>query len=120
MGFSGVKGVVDTGTSLIVGDSQYITPVLNQIGSVSSDCSNVSQLPNIAFEIDGTTYTLTPSQYVLQITQQGQTECMVGIQAANFSGSALEGVIIMGDVFIRIYYSHFDYANNRVGFATAA
>jgi hypothetical protein len=120
MGFSGVKGVVDTGTSLLVGDSTYLTPVLNKIGKVASDCSNLKSLPNIAFEIDGITYTLTPSDYVLQITEQGQTECLCGIQAANFAGSELEGVIIMGDVFIRVYYSHFDYANNRVGFATAA
>jgi hypothetical protein len=118
MGFSGIQGVVDSGTSLIVGDATYISPVLNQIGNVASDCSNLDSLPNIAFVVDDMTYTLTPTDYVLQITEQGETQCMVGLQASNNPG--VEGLVIMGDVFIRVYYAHFDYANNRVGFAKAA
>jgi len=68
LGFSGAKGVVDSGTSLIVGTSKFITPLINKIGTVASDCSSVSSHPNIAFVIDGTTYELTPQQYILQIT----------------------------------------------------
>jgi cathepsin D len=60
LGFSGAQGVVDSGTSLIVGASKFITPLLNKIGKVASDCSSLSSHPNIAFVVDGTTYELTP------------------------------------------------------------
>jgi len=119
MGFSGVKGVVDSGTSLLVGASKFITPIINKIGKVASDCSSISSHPNIAFIIDGTTYELTPQDYILQVSADGETECLLAIEGADFPG-ALEDVIIMGDVFIRVFTAHFDYGNNRVGFATAA
>jgi len=119
MGFSGVKGVVDSGTSLIVGASKFITPIVNKIGKVASDCSSINSHPNIAFIVDGTTYELTPTDYILQVTAEGETECLLAIEGADFPGP-LEDVIIMGDVFIRVFTAHFDYGNNRVGFAKAA
>ena len=67
LGFTGAKGVVDSGTSLIVGTSKFMTPLINKIGSVASDCSSLGNHPNIAFIIDGSTYELTPQQYILQI-----------------------------------------------------
>jgi len=60
LGFSGMKGVVDSGTSLIVGSSKFITPLVNKIGSVASDCSDANNHPTISFIIDGTEYELTP------------------------------------------------------------
>jgi cathepsin D len=117
-GFSGVKGVVDSGTSLLVGDTKFMNKIIDEIGAVKADCSNIASLPEISFVINGQDYTLSANDYVLKITSGGQTECMLGIQAMTLPAH-LEGVVIMGDIFIRKYYTHFDYANNRVGFALA-
>jgi len=38
----------------------------------------------------------------------------------DFSGTAIGEAFILGDSFIRTYYTHFDLKNNQVGFATAA
>jgi len=44
---------------------------------------------------------------------------MLGIQGMELP-KALGNSIILGDIFLRKYYTHFDFANNRVGFAPAA
>jgi cathepsin D len=116
---SNAKGIVDSGTSLLVGDTKLINLINAQIGTVSEDCSNVASLPNVTITIDGTDYTLTPQQYVLKVTELGQTECLNGFMGMDMPPQ-LENAIILGDLFIHVYYSHFDFANNRVGFAVAA
>lgn len=45
-------GVIDSGTSLIVGSADVIDKVIKNI-SVNSDCSNLKDLPEITFTIDG-------------------------------------------------------------------
>eukprot|EP00122_Pirum_gemmata_P010381 Pgem_evm1s9597 len=101
--------IVDSGTSLIAGPDQLFGPILQLIGNVNADCSNLNALPVIDFELAGTKFALTPQEYVLQI--EGQCAC--GIQSANMP------VIILGDVFMRKWYSVFDMTPNgpRIGLA---
>lgn len=117
--FSGLQAIIDTGTSLIVANSEIIDYIKLKIGIVNTDCSNLAQLPNVSFTLGGKPYPLTPSQYVLQITSQNQTECINGFDGISLP-SYLSKVVILGDVFIRAYYTVFDYANSQVGFAVAA
>jgi hypothetical protein len=44
---------------------------------------------------------------------------MVGIMGIDFP-EYLESAMILGDSFIKRYYTHFDMAGERVGFALAA
>lgn len=117
IGAGEIYGVIDSGTSLIVGNFDLINPILLKIGKIKSDCSNLDELPELKFVFNGKTYSLSGRDYVLQITQGGQTACTVGLMGANLP----EGFpyLIIGDVFMRKYYSHFDYDNKRVGFAFA-
>lgn len=113
---TGGKAIVDSGTSLLVGDNKIIEKMNPYLGSVKSDCSNIDDLPDIVIELNGVSYTLTSQDWVLKVTALGQTECLAGIQGMDFP-SQLENSMILGDVFMRKFYTLFDYTNKRVGFA---
>lgn len=81
---------------------------------VDKDCSNVDKLPNITFMIDNVEYTLEPFDYVLRVKQLGNVQCVVSLMPAQFP----EGFnyLILGDTFMRKYYTYFDKNKDRVGF----
>jgi cathepsin D len=114
---TGFKAVIDSGTSVIVGPNTLVAPLIAGI-TVADDCSNVASLPSITFTIDDTDYVLESKDYVLAVTDSGQTECVLGIMGQDFP--AAFDYFILGDSFIRKFYAHFDKNNNRVGFATPA
>lgn len=116
-GASDFYGVIDSGTSLIVGNKNIVQPLIDKIGKVDQTCANNSHLPDISFSFDGIEYVLTYKDYVVEVHSFLGSGCLLGIQAASFP----EGFnyLIIGDVFMRPYYSHFDKVNNRVGFAKA-
>lgn len=112
-------GIVDTGTSLLVGSLSVAGPILAEIGAIETvDCAKRPSLPDITITIDGVSYILPPFQYILEVTQFGQTQCLVGVQAMKFPES-FGKTLILGDIFIKTYYTHFDVENRRVGFALA-
>ncbi|KAH8249696.1 hypothetical protein KR032_011514, partial [Drosophila birchii] len=107
------QAIADTGTSLIVAPyNAYIT--LSEILNVGEDgyldCSSVSSLPDVTFNIGGTDFTLTPASYIIQ----SDGTCM---SAFEYMGTDFW---ILGDVFIGQYYTEFDLGNNRIGFAPVA
>jgi hypothetical protein len=110
---TGYKAVIDSGTSVIVGPKTLVEPLIAGI-TVNDDCTGVEQLPNLTFEIDGLDYVLTPNDYVLTVVQGTDKECVMGVIAGDFPANFQ--YFILGDSFMRKYYSFFDKKNNRVGF----
>jgi hypothetical protein len=110
------KAVIDSGTSVLVGPKTLVDPLIKGI-TVNEDCTGLDALPAITFQIDNIDYTLTPKDYVLAVTQGGQTQCVLAVMGQDFPSGF--DYFILGDTFMRKFYSYFDKKNNRVGFLAA-
>ncbi|XP_068439235.1 pepsin A-like [Clinocottus analis] len=112
----GCQAIVDTGTSLIVGPQSSISSINSWIGARSKNedfmvnCNSIAQMPDVVFHIHGEEFPIPPSGYVRQSQYHG---CRTGF------GGAEDSLWVLGDVFIRQYYSIFDRAQNMVGLAKA-
>nr|XP_029061481.1 LOW QUALITY PROTEIN: pregnancy-associated glycoprotein 2-like [Monodon monoceros] len=119
--FRGCQAIVDTGTSFLVGPSRVVTALRRLIGARLVDneyavsCSYVARLPTIVFSINGNNYPLPPQAYIRK-NLRGQCFSNFGGGTENMSHSE---TWILGDVFLRLYFSVYDRGNNRVGLAPA-
>uniref|UniRef100_A0A8C6X357 Peptidase A1 domain-containing protein n=1 Tax=Naja naja TaxID=35670 RepID=A0A8C6X357_NAJNA len=114
----GCQGIVDTGTFLLTIPQQYITDFLQSVnaanyGSDRVDCNDVQNMPTIIFFINGSQFPLPPSAY-------DNGNCYIAIEPTYVSSSTGQPLWILGDVFLKEYYSIFDMKNNRVGLAPSA
>jgi len=112
------KSIADTGTSLIIGPTQDISQLNQQLGADENgnfpSCDVRKKLPEIAFIIGGNNFTLNGFDYVLKMGDQ----CASGFQGMDLPPN-LGPQYILGDVFISTYTTVFDFGKNRVGFAKA-
>lgn len=96
--------------------------VCNLLPSVNGesivDCDTLSSLPNITITLNGKDFELTPEQYVLVEGDDTQKICLVGLIGLDLPPQ-IGPLWILGDVFIRAYYTIFDFGNSQVGFAKA-
>jgi hypothetical protein len=114
-----LNAIVDSGTSLIAGpvaDVKALAATLGakpaMAGQYSIDCSAASSAPDIVVNIGGKAFNVPASKYIIN----GGNACILGIVGLDVPRHPLW---ILGDVFMREYYTVFDYENRRVGLAKA-
>uniref|UniRef100_A0A672GDJ7 Cathepsin E-like n=1 Tax=Salarias fasciatus TaxID=181472 RepID=A0A672GDJ7_SALFA len=119
----GCPAIIDTGTSLIAAPTNETVALHHLIGATPTnigefviDCARLSSLPHVTFVLGGQEYTLSAQQYVRKDVFNGREFCFSGFQANDIMTP--EGPLwILGDVFLRQYYSIFDRGQDRVGLA---
>jgi hypothetical protein len=104
---------VDTGTSQLAGPTDVINDLSKRL-DVKSDCSNYKSLPNLGFVISGNIMNLAPEDYV----DKGPDGCEVSLMPLDVPPPN-GPLFIFGDPFLRKYYTAYDSANKKVGFAVA-
>ncbi|KAH8880378.1 Asp-domain-containing protein [Thozetella sp. PMI_491] len=113
--------ILDTGTSLIALPSQLAEMLNAQIGAkkgyngqYSIDCSKRDELPDVTFGLAGHKFAITPYDYILEVS---------GSCISTFFGMDLPAptgpLAILGDAFLRPWYSIYDAGANTVGLAKA-
>jgi len=106
---------VDTGTSQLGAPSDLVSK-LEKVLDVRSDCSNFDSLPKLGFIIGGRILTLAPRDYV--DTGSTHSWCTLSLMALDIPPPK-GPLFIFGIPFLQKYYSVYDHANKKVGFAVA-
>lgn len=111
--------IVDTGTSLNTLPPIFLEEFAHSIGAVHDPrigiyvvpCHAAHTFPEFTIQFNAnTTISLSPNAYVMQLTPGFQPMCVLGFMP-------FDGPIILGDVWIRQFYTVFDAENNRIRFA---
>jgi len=115
-----ITAIIDSGTSLITGPKAEISKLATSIGAKANimgeytiDCAKVDDIPDVEFTIDGTKYSIPGSKTVIQ----AQGICLFAFMALDIPAPGPQW--ILGDVFMREYYTVFNYHDKTVGFAKA-
>ncbi|XP_071894721.1 pepsin A isoform X3 [Anas platyrhynchos] len=116
----GCQAVVDSGTMLLAGPPRDIATIQRHIGAseypsgqYKISCRAKKSLPDIVFVIGGTKFPVPAKTYIQQI--------YLGYCKSGFESITVPTELwILGQVFLRQYYSVFDRAHHRVGLAPAA
>ncbi|ORX44117.1 acid protease [Hesseltinella vesiculosa] len=121
------KGIVDTGTTMIIVSDAFSRHSIRSIRGVTLDinkrllvvrCTNIKDLPTISFLFDEAELRLTPEQYVAPAWQAPYWKVQPGFCPLYISVENIAAFdFVLGQKFLEQYVSVYDADNNRVGFA---
>lgn len=113
--------ILDTGTSLIALPTDLAELLNKEIGAkkgfngqYSVDCSARDSLPDISFKLGGYDFAISPYDYILEVSGS----CISTFMGMDFP-APVGPLAILGDAFLRKWYSIYDLGKGTVGLAEA-
>ncbi|KAF3387042.1 Vacuolar protease A [Penicillium rolfsii] len=113
--------ILDTGTSLIALPSTMAELLNKEIGAkkgftgqYSVECDARDKLPDLTFTLAGHNFTIGPYDYILEV----QGSCISSFMGMDFP-EPVGPLAILGDAFLRKWYSVYDHGKGSVGLAKA-
>lgn len=114
--------ILDTGTSLIALPTDLAELLNKEIGAKKGfngqytvDCSVRDSLPDISFKLSGYDFAISAYDYILEV----QGSCISTFMGMDFP-APVGPLAILGDAFLRKWYSIYDLGKGTVGLAKAA
>lgn len=117
---SGCHATLDSGANSVVGPRQDVESIYNDLEAHYDrdsdlwlvDCQRIDQYPMLTFRIDDTPYSLYPRHYIRLFRYKDNIVCHLAIKPWD------QPDWLLGTSFIGAYYTVFDFANRRLGFAS--
>lgn len=113
--------ILDTGTSLIALPSQLAELLNSEIGAkkgfngqYSIECDKRDSLKDVTFALSGYNFTISPYDYILEVSGS----CISSFFGMDFP-EPVGPLAILGDSFLRRWYSIYDLGAGTVGLAKA-
>lgn len=118
---NGCNAILDTGANSLVGPRQEVEQIYQELQARYEpdahlwlvDCNKIDQYPSLVFSLDATPYTIFSRHYIRMFRFRDNVVCHLAIKPWDRNGDWL-----LGTSFIGAYYTVFDFASRRVGFAT--
>ncbi|XP_057583140.1 pregnancy-associated glycoprotein 2-like [Hippopotamus amphibius kiboko] len=119
--FRGCQAIMNTGITFLIGPTRQVTTIHKLLSATPSHqeyvvpCSNIRKLPTIIFTINGKDYPVPAEAYIWQ----SPLETCLSLFKGGTEDWKRSEIWILGDVFLREYFSVYDRGNNRIGLAPA-
>ncbi|XP_017119315.1 cathepsin D isoform X1 [Drosophila elegans] len=113
-----INAILDTGTSLVLIPQETYDNLLKALSAKLEDGYNVltckkETMPDINIAIGGKVFPLTSNEYLIELTFRHKKICVLAIAPIKMS------FWVLGDVFLRRYYTVYDATDKRIGLAKA-
>ncbi|CAH1401432.1 unnamed protein product [Nezara viridula] len=116
----GCQAIIDSASPVIAGPIEEVNQLYQHItggcsyhnGTYEINCQNVEHLPSLIFTINGIDYDLDGEDYVLRFPTRFGTTCISTLVGMDLP----EKTWVLGDAFMKRFYTVFDQENGRVAF----